>query len=169
VDFIPLVERPGDPLPLDIWITPDGLVAMRRDGVLERYDLGTGKRDGLLPVRLAGARWFVPTDRGPVLGTIDGRLALADAEDGQIVWNRPLPGTGGGALAAFGSLWTQIGESDGPQLYEISPRTGEIRSRTRVPEFGAAAMTPVGDDLWIVTQTGKVMVVRRPPRTARSR
>ena len=49
-------QREGDPFPQAAWVTPDGIVALRREGRIERYDAHTGRLDGLLPVRLADAR-----------------------------------------------------------------------------------------------------------------
>jgi PAS domain-containing protein len=162
--FIRVEERAGDPFPLALAATPDGLVALRREGRIERYDLGTGRLSGLLPVRLAGAKILTPTPAGPVLADGHGRIALAEPRRGAILWDRQLPGTAAWPMLDGRVLWTWVSESDGDWMYELDLRTGAIRSRTRLPEFGSTGIAKVGRELWIASQNGKLMVVETPPR-----
>jgi outer membrane protein assembly factor BamB len=158
------VERPGDPYALDLWITPEGLVVLRREGRIERYDLRTGKLAGLLPVRLAGARFLAPTPEGPVLVSPPGRVALAEPTRGQIVWDHDFDATAVWPLVDGHTLWAFVSERAGDRLYELDVRTGKIRSATRLPEFGSVDVTKADGHLWIGSQNGKVMVVQTPPR-----
>jgi PAS domain-containing protein len=156
-------QREGDPFPQAAWATPDGIVALRREGRIERYDPHTGRLNGLLPVRLADSRILVPTDAGPVLLTGHGRIALAEPRRGAIVWDRQLPGTAAWPFVDGRRLWTWVSESDGDWMYELDLRTGALKSRTRLPEFGAAGIVRVGRELWVTSQNGKLMIVETPP------
>jgi hypothetical protein len=162
--YIPVAEREGDPSPLDLWITRDGLVALRREGRIERYDLRTGRLDGLLPVRLGDPRMFVPTDAGLVLADGHAKLALVELGRGRIVWDRQLPGTFAVPSVLGGTVWTIANQGGGDRLYELSLRTGAIRSTTRLPEFGSVGLVSVRGRLWIPSQNGKVMIVETPPK-----
>ena len=161
--YIPISERAGDPFPQGLAVTPDGLLALRRDGRFERYDLETGRLTGVVPVRLPDTRSFGLTDLGPVWIDGTGRLALADSRDrGRLVWDvRPGNGASAAPFAIGNTLWTHVTTTgDGDRLDAIDLRTGEQRSQTALPEFGAAGITRLGDDLWIATPSGKVMIVR---------
>ncbi len=161
--YVPLAERPGDPLPLDEWVTDDGLYALRREGRMERYDLRTGKLAQLLPVRLTGARLFVPTPEGFVMVSPPGRIALAEPERGAIVWDQRLDTNVAWPVADGRTLWMFATGRAGDQLYAMDLRTGAIRSQTPLREFGSVSAIKVGDALWIGSQNGKVMVVETPP------
>lgn len=163
VQHFAFAEREGDPFPQAAFATPDGIVALRREGRIERYDPDTGRLDGLLPVRLADSRILVPSDAGPVLATGHGRIALAEPRRGAIVWDRQLPGTAAWPMVDGRTLWTWVSESDGDWMYELELRTGAVKSRTRLPEFGAAGIARVGRELWITSQNGKLMIVETPP------
>ncbi len=163
--FVPLAERADDPIPLALWITPDGLVALRREGRIERYDLRTGKLAGLLPVRLAGAQFAIPTPAGVVLVSPPGKIALAEPERGQLVWDREFTASAPPVLDGD-RLWAFVRERAGDHLYEVDLRTGAVGSQVALPEFGPTDVTKVGDDLWITSQSGKVMVVQTPPEKA---
>ena len=143
--------------------TDDSLWALDRTQQLVRYDLDTGRRISVLPVRLEGVIAALPTPAGPVYITGEGVIARADAGDGRIAWRHKLGTSVAGLPALRGStLWIHASDAAGrDRLVELDLDSGEILSRATLPEFGAAGATFVGRQLWIVTPNGNLMVLER--------
>jgi hypothetical protein len=144
-------------------IADDGLWALTRDARLLRFDLDTGRRTVELPVRLQGAFAVVPTSAGPILLTADGQIARASLVDGRLAWRHDVSaGFTGPPVQIGGALWIHaVGDATPDRLLAFDVATGDIVSATRLPEFGAAGAARVGNEVWITTPTGKVMVIRR--------
>ena len=162
--YVPLEERPGDPLPLDEWVTDDGLYALRREGRMERYDLRTGKLAQLLPVRLTGAAALRPDRRG----FRDGQPAGTDRARGAGARGDRLgPAARHERRLAGGGRPTRCGCSrpGGPATSCTRWTSAPARSARRRGCRSSARSAPikVGDALWIGSQNGKVMVVETPP------
>ena len=47
------------------------------------------------------------------------------------------------------------------RLIQLDLGTGKVRSSTVLPEFGLAALTTVGRELWLTTPGGHLMVLTR--------
>ena len=141
----------------------DSLWVLDRTTELERYDLDTGRRTGVLPVRLEEVIAALPTSEGPVYITHEGDLARADPGDGRIAWRHKLGTSVAGLPALRGStLWIHASDAAGrDRLVELDLDSGEILSRATLPEFGASGITFVGRQLWITTPNGNLMVLER--------
>ena len=161
--FVKIRQPAGSPGPLWSIIADGKLWVLTREGTVDGYALGSGRRVVTRPVPVPGAVLLVPTSEGGLYGLPDGELALAP-EDGKVRWQRRLglittaPDVAGGTVWAFAS---DIGGGR-DRLIELDLRTGEVRSSTALPEFGVAGYTPVGGDLWLSTQNGRVTIVRPP-------
>jgi hypothetical protein len=141
----------------------DSLWVFNRQQQFERYDLGTGRRISVLPVRLAEVTAVLPTPAGPVYITHEGDVARADAGDGRIAWRRKLGTSVSGLPVRLGSaLWIHASDAAGrDRLVELDLDSGEILSSATLPEFGAAGLALVGRQQWITTPNGKLMVLQR--------
>ena len=141
----------------------DSLWVLDRTKALERYDLETGRRIGVLPVRLEEVTAALPTPAGPVYITHEGDIARADAGDGRIAWRHKLGTSVAGLPILRGStLWIHASDAAGrDRLVELDLDSGEILSRATLPEFGTTGATFVGRQLWIATPNGNLMVLER--------
>ena len=58
-------------------------------------------------------------------------------------------------------LWIHaVGDASPDRMLAFDLETGATRSATRLPEFGATGAARVGDELWVATPNGKVMVIK---------
>ncbi len=143
-------------------LAQDGFWVLTRDARLLRYDLDSGRRVTELPVRLSGASGVIPTRVGPVLVTNDGRIARVSPIDGKLAWSRQVSaGFNPPGVEIGDELWIHaIGDAAPDRMIALDLETGATRSATSLPEFGSSGAARVGDELWITTPTGKVMVIR---------
>jgi hypothetical protein len=159
--FIAIDQPAGEPFPPWAIIAGDELWVLTRQATVDRYDLADGRKTQSDPVPAAGAWGVVPTSEGALYGIRDGVLALAD-DDGKVVWRRQL-GTGTSPPVVMGgTVWVHASDTEGgrDRLVELDLGTGKVRSSTGLPEFGIAGFAAVGNDLWLGTQNGHVLIVR---------
>jgi hypothetical protein len=151
----------GEPFPLWSFVTEKELWVLTRNQTIERFDLRDGHRTGTERVPVAGARAVIPTADGRLYAVQVGGLALADA-DGKVRWQRQIGTTTSLPLVLGGTVWNHASDTEQgrDRLVELDLRTGRPRSSTGLPQFGIAGITPVDDDLWISTPSGRVMIVR---------
>ena len=160
--FVRLREQGNDAGPLWSFAADGRLWVLTRDGTLDRYDLGSGRRTGSDRVPISGAQIVVPTDEGLLYGANGGELVLV--RDGREVWRRELGTTVDVPLVIGGTAWVHASDtaSGRDRMNELDLRSGRVRSSTVLPEFGIAGLATVGDDLWLSTQNGRVTIVRPP-------
>jgi hypothetical protein len=153
----------GEPFPL--WLTGDdeNLWLLTRDQRIVRYGLRSGRAEQTLPVRLAAVLGVVPTKAGLVLANGSGELALANRDDGHLEWQRQLGTAADAPLPVGNSLYVHATALDGgrDRLVAMDLRSGDVRSSVVLPQFGLAGMTVVGDELWLSTPGGHVMILSR--------
>jgi hypothetical protein len=152
-------EPSGEPGPLWTMVARGELWVLTRGGTLDRYALADGRRTASGPVP-AGARSVVPTDEGLLFGLGGGELVLV--RDGAEVWKRRLGTTTAPPFVQGGTVWLHASDTVGgrDRLVELDLRSGKVRSSTGLPQFGIQGITTVGDDLWLGTPNGHVMIVR---------
>jgi outer membrane protein assembly factor BamB len=141
----------------------DGIWILTRDARLLRLDLRTGHQTAEMPVRLPDAHAAVPTPQGPLLLTRDGQIARASLADGRLLWRRKVATEFGTLPVLAGDMFyihAVGGETGRDRLLALELESGETRSVTTLPEFGATSAARVGRELWITTPGGKVMVLR---------
>jgi hypothetical protein len=64
-------------------------------------------------------------------------------------------------VLADGSVWAQGPDerSGRDRLWQLDARTGAVRASVGLPEFGAAGLAAVGDQVWVVGSGGTLVVV----------
>jgi hypothetical protein len=160
VSYVKMRQPLAEPGPLWAVIARGELWVLTRNGTLDRYDLGSGRRTASDQVPVAGAQMVVPTDEGLIYGANGGELLLV--RDGREVWRRELGTTVSPPLVLGGTAWVHATHpaSGRDQLVELDVRSGRVRSTTVLPQFGVRGVATVGDDLWLSTPNGRVMIVR---------
>jgi len=158
--FVAIDQPAGEPYPMWAIIAGDELWVLSRSGTVDRYDLASARKTASDPVPVAGAWSVVPTDEGSLYGLQGGVLALAKGDD--VVWQRQLGTTSRIPFVMGGTVWVHASDMAGgrDRLIELDLRSGKVRSSTGLPEFGIMGLTVVGDDLWLGTPNGHVMIVR---------
>ena len=155
----------GDPQEQPRWVTgtDDSLWVFDRRQQVLRYDLDTGRRISVVPVRMPEVTAMLPTPAGLVYITHEGDIARADSDDGRIAWRRKLGTSVAGLPLRRGStLWIHASDAAGrDRLVELDLDTGEVLSRATLPEFGATGLAFVGREQWIATPNGHLMVLER--------
>ena len=162
VSFVEVRQPAGEPGAMWSFIAGGELWALTRSGTLDRYDLGNGRRTASDQVPVAGAQIVVPTDEGLIYGAGGGELVLV--RDGSEVWRRELGPTVAVPLVLGGTAWVHASDAatGRDRLIELDVRSGSVRSSTGLPQFGIRGITVAGDDLWLSTPNGRVMIVRPP-------
>jgi streptogramin lyase len=143
--------------------TDDSLWVLNRQQQVQRYDLDTGRRISVVPVRMPEVTAVLPTPAGLVYITHEGDIARADSDDGRIAWRHKLGTSVAGLPLRRGStLWIHASDAAGrDRLVELDLDSGEILSRATLPEFGAAGGAFVGRQFWLATPNGRLMVLQR--------
>jgi outer membrane protein assembly factor BamB len=137
------------------------LYLLRADRVLLVFDATTGAR--VSSTRLASDGFLMGTADGAVLIATGTDVVAADARSGRTLWRTHMGGEQvNDGLLANGSLWIHATDSDTnrDRLLRLDAHTGHVLGSLTLPEFGVASMAPVGNDIWIVTPNGRLMVVR---------
>jgi hypothetical protein len=157
--FVRNLQPAGEPGPLWTMVARDELWVLTRAGTLDRYALAGGRRTASDPVP-AGAQSVVPSDEGLLLGLGEGVLALV--RDGAEVWRRQLGTRASPPFVQGGTAWVHSSDTAGgrDRLVELDVRSGKVRSSTGLPQFGIQGLATVGDELWLSTPNGRVMIVR---------
>jgi outer membrane protein assembly factor BamB len=152
----------GEPQPLFTNLAEDGLWVLTRDGRIKRYDINSGRVAEELPARLPGAVGLAPTSAGPLLVTREAEYALADPDDGRLIWRKTI-GTGAlGPPAIEGdTMIAHVTATGGDRVVALDLETGETEYTVPLPEFGISGATNVGRQIWIATPSGKVMILQR--------
>ena len=93
----------------------------------------------------------------------DEGVGAFDPDGGRVVWSRALPvRTVDNAVLAGGFVWAHGTDSRSgrDRLWRLDARTGALRGSVALPEFGAAGLAGVGDQVWVVSGGGALVVVR---------
>ena len=152
----------GEPQPMFTALGEDGLWVLTREQRLKRYDLDSGRAMQELPARLPGAVAVTPTAAGPLLVTQQAEYALADPDDGRLVWRKTLGTSASGPPGIEGdTIFAHVTGTGGDRLVALDLETGETDYSLALPEFGIAGAANVGRQIWIGTPSGKVMIVQR--------
>lgn len=159
--FVAVEQPAGEPFPIWTIVAGKALWVLTRSSTVDRYDLGSGSKVASDPVPVAGAVGVVPTDEGPLYALPNGVLALVD-KNGEEVWRRQIGTTSRPPFVLGGTAWVHASDMEGgrDRLVELDLASGKPRSSTGLPEFGITGFTVVGDDLWLSTPNGHVMIVR---------
>jgi hypothetical protein len=164
--YVPLADRSGGPR--GTVTDGDRIWVLAADGRLRRLDARTGQAAGEL-------RGLAPEDAylfaGPpgalTLLTAKNQLALVEQADGHIAWRVTLGDDIGRLLIDGGRLWVQFdrpltssGSTTPSELVRIDAATGHPQGEVELPEPGVTGMAKVGQELWVGTPNGTIVVVR---------
>jgi outer membrane protein assembly factor BamB len=144
-------------------IAADGkeLYVLRRDGVLETLDAGTGAR--LRAVRPAVTGVMGIAASGIVFMGSGAGIAAVDSHTGRLVWRTNL-GTSRLNAGFFNdrALWIQGTPVTGyrDQLWRLDGRTGRVTAALPLSDFGANGMLVTRGQVWIMSQAGVLTVIR---------
>jgi outer membrane protein assembly factor BamB len=137
------------------------LYVLRADRALLVLDAATG-------ARVSSTR--LPLD-GFLLGAVDGTVMVAggsdvaavDARSGRAIWHANI----GAAQVNYGILdgprvWLHVTHSNAARdrLVRLDAHDGRVTGSLTLPEFGVAAVAPVGGDVWIVSPNGRLVIAR---------
>jgi outer membrane protein assembly factor BamB len=143
--------------------TSDGetLYIGRADDSMLRLDARTGAEvPGKRPA--VPGFFFAAADGLVFLGNDQG-VGAFDPDSGQVLWSRRLPlRTINNATIANGLVWVHgtNGRTGRDRLWRLDARTGAMRGSVALREFGAPGLAPVGNEVWVVSGSGVLTVVR---------
>jgi outer membrane protein assembly factor BamB len=133
----------------DLWV-------LVRDGRIVRLDGQTGARKATFQAPFVGAFGAF----GDALYLADDNQAVKlDPATGRVVWSVPADQVGA-AAASRGVIWVDTAGNDGDQVIALNPRNGRILNSVHVGEFSVLTMASVGDELWLGTAGGQLVILR---------
>jgi sugar lactone lactonase YvrE len=139
------------------------LYIMRADGVLLLRDAATGAP--VATTRLDSAGFLMGAANGTVViaTATPNDIAAMDARSGRRLWRADLGADRvNDGIVADGSIWIHATNSDTgrDQLIRLDAGDGHRIGSVALPVFGVASMAAVDDGVWIVSPSGRLMVVR---------
>ena len=150
---------------VDALVVRNQLVIVTGDRRLTRYDDESGRRLGAAPLPSSPDAAVLPSGRRLVV--LGARSAALVDITGRALWRSALPATGlrrdvGAAGVASGHAYVvgQGARSPRDHLVSIDVRDGRVAPPVTLPEFGTIGVVGVGDDAWLLTGGGHVVVVR---------
>jgi putative pyrroloquinoline-quinone binding quinoprotein len=151
--FVTSALRPGE-----LWLATG-------DGRVTRYDDRTGRRLGIAPWRAEGAIFGY---RGGFVVIGASSACRRDPASGRNLWCARFPATdpNSSVAAVAGNRAYLVGQAGhDPQdsrdrLVTVDARDGRLAPRVPVPDFGTVGMVGSGRDIWLLTSSGRAVVVR---------
>jgi len=141
-------------------VGPGVLYVQLGDSRVVAYDAVSGDRLRTIRLRRPGTLMSYSAG-GLVLAAEDG-VATIDPENGAAGWIRRL-GVARVNAVMMGdtTLWVQGSDAAGgrDRLWRLDALDGHVLGSIDLPGYGVAGMAVVGDDAWIVTPGGQLMVV----------
>jgi outer membrane protein assembly factor BamB len=137
------------------------LYVLRGDRVLLVLDAATGATVSTTRLRLDG--FLLGAADGAVLLETESGIVAVDSRSGRRLWREDIGAERVNyAFVAGGKLWTHVTdrETHRDRLLRLDLRDGRVTGSLTLPEFGVAGSAAVGDDIWIVSPSGRLLVVR---------
>jgi streptogramin lyase len=137
------------------------LYVLRADGVMLLLNPVTGAR--VATTRLDPGGFLMGVVNGAVLVATTTDIAAVDAHSGRTLWRATLGARRvNDGIVAHGSVWIHVTNSDTgrDQLVRLDAGNGRRIGSVSLPEFGVASMAAVDDGVWLVTPSGRLMIVR---------
>jgi sugar lactone lactonase YvrE len=128
------------------------LYVARGDRRLLRIDARSGK--GISTVRAPVGR-LLGVAGGTVFVGGESGLAAVDAATGRTRWTRDI-GANDGVLRD-GTLWVHASDRR-DRLWRLDAATGHVTGSLALPEFGAASVVAVGEQVWTMSTGGDLQV-----------
>jgi outer membrane protein assembly factor BamB len=139
----------------------DHLYVLRADRVLLTLNAATGARES--SAKIARDGFLMGAADGTVAVAGGSEVAAVDARSGRTLWRADLGATRiNYGIVAGPNLWIHVtyGVNARDRLVRLDSRDGHVTGSLTLPEFGVASLAQVGDDIWIVSPNGRVVIVR---------
>ncbi len=137
------------------------LYVMRADGVLLLRDSATGAR--VATTRLQSGDFLMGAANGAVVVATANDIAAVDPRGGRTLWGANLGADRvNDGIVADGSVWIHVTNRDTgrDEIVRVDAADGHRIGSLTLPEFGVASMAAVDDGVWIVSPSGRLMIVR---------
>jgi outer membrane protein assembly factor BamB len=137
------------------------LYLLRTDHVLLVRDAATGAR--VWSTRLSFDGYLMAAANNTLLLADGSDVAAVDARSGRTLWRAAIDAkVVNYGLLAGGNLWIHVtgGDTNRDRLLRLNAGDGHVTGSLTLPEYGVAGMTRVGDDVWIVSPNGRLMIAR---------
>jgi putative pyrroloquinoline-quinone binding quinoprotein len=138
----------------DLW-------AITVDGRLLSFDTRTGRPVSNIRLALPEATDLSTGPGGALIAATPGALARVEPYSGRVLWRARLGGRVEMWTAAGGMIWTRSSGEVHDQLTALDPETGRMLTSVELEDFGGAGIATVGEELWLSTVGGSVVVLRR--------
>jgi streptogramin lyase len=139
-------------------VTGGDLWVQTSDDRLLRFDGATGRREASL--RVPTGTLISDLGMNALFVFDQASVARVDSHLRQL-WRTPIESIGP-AVAAHGRLWVETATgARGDRVLTVDPRTGHVIDSVDVGRFGAQFMARVGDDVWMTTAGGEVVILGR--------
>jgi hypothetical protein len=138
----------------DLWVLP-------RSGTLRRFDVRTGRAEDRRPIIGPGdARLFPGAYGGLIASGAPGIVGRLDPANRRLVWQAKMSAPVFGALAVRDRVWVHLRRGDHDELVVLDAASGRKRGELTLPAPGVSGIAQVGEELWVATPTGKLVVIR---------
>ena len=137
------------------------LYVLRADRVLLAFDAATGARISSTRLPVDGSS--IGAADGAVLLTTGSEVVAVNVRSGQILWRADASGERvNGGIVADGSVWIHVTPRNGirDRVLRLDAHDGRVTGSLTLPDFGVAGATPVGDEIWIVSLNGRLVIAR---------
>jgi putative pyrroloquinoline-quinone binding quinoprotein len=138
----------------DLW-------AITEDGRLLSFDTRTGRPVSNVRLGLTEAGDLGTGPGGTLIAATPGALARVEPYSGRVLWRTRLGGRVEMWAAAGGMIWTRSSGEVHDRLTALDPETGRMLTSVQLEDFGGAGIATVGEELWLSTVGGSVVVLRR--------
>jgi sugar lactone lactonase YvrE len=137
------------------------LYVLRADGVLVLRDATTGAQ--VATTRLHPDDLLIGAANGAVVVATGGDIDALDARSGRSLWRANVGNDRlNYGMVADGSVWLHVTNNDTgrDEVVRLDGRDGRRLGSVVLPEFGVASMAVVDHGLWVVSPSGRLMIVR---------
>ena len=157
--YIPLSGAAGDPRA--VVADGDRLWVLTGRGRLVAYDARTGSAGRAVRVEGASPSYLIGGPPGALLALMGkSRLALLEPAAGRVRWRATFGADLGWTLVDGAALWVQFSGGEAAHVVRVDVESGRRLGQVDLPEPGVAGMAKVGDDVWVATPGGRIVVVR---------
>jgi outer membrane protein assembly factor BamB len=137
------------------------LYILRADGNLLVFDAATGAR--VSSTKLGFDGYLMGTAGGALLLASGSDVSAVDARSGRRLWRASIGAAQiNDGFVADGTVWIHatVRSTNRDSLLRLDARDGHVTGSLTLPEFGVAGIGRVGDDVWIVSPNGRLMIAR---------
>jgi hypothetical protein len=137
-----------------VWVLAD-------DGVVRELDARSGRETGKVRLRAPTGMRLWPGNPGQLALVGGDQLTLLESRQGRRLWRTSLPGVR--AVMFDGSTawaYQSLAPARPDELARLDARSGRRTGTVQLPAPDVVGMTKVGDELWVATAGGTIIVVR---------